>query len=131
MNSAASSEMAKRWVAEQAIRNYPKLRIRRLASPWLGMAAVRAWAIRVFTPACFAAFELLMRKKYITYTIVVLIASTFHGSALLMLPFSYVMLGSALNKKSFLMIGAVVAMGPSDGCSDALPGEPSGGYPVQ
>lgn len=70
--------------------------------------------IRQFTAVCicFAAFELLMRKKYITYTIVVLIASTFHGSALLMLPFSYVMLGSALNKKSLLMIGAVVAMVP-------------------
>jgi hypothetical protein len=70
--------------------------------------------IRQFTAVCicFAAFELQMRKKYITYTIVVLIASTFHGSALLMLPFSYVMLGSALNKKSFLMIGAVAAMVP-------------------
>lgn len=70
--------------------------------------------IRQFTAVCicFAAFELLMRRKYIWYTIVILLASTFHGSALLMLPFSYVMMGSALNKKSFLMIGAVAAMIP-------------------
>ena len=70
--------------------------------------------IRQFTAVCicFAAFELLIRRKYILYTIVVLFASTFHGSALLMLPFSYVMLGSALNRKSFLMIVSVAVMIP-------------------
>lgn len=67
--------------------------------------------IRQFTAVCitFAAFELLVRKKYIWFTIVTLIASTFHGSALLMLPFAYVMVGPALNRKTYLMT-AVVAL---------------------
>ena len=70
--------------------------------------------IRQFTAVCitFAAFELLVRKKYIWFTIVTLIASTFHGSALLMLPFAYVMVGPALNRKTYLMIGVVALMIP-------------------
>lgn len=70
--------------------------------------------IRQFTAVCiiFAAFELLVRRQYIWFTIVTLIASTFHGSALLMLPFAFVMVGPALNRKTFLMIFAVVLMIP-------------------
>ena len=70
--------------------------------------------IRQFTAVCitFAAFELLVRKKYIWFTIVTLIASTFHGSALLMLPFAYVMVGPALNRKTYLMTAAVALMIP-------------------
>lgn len=70
--------------------------------------------MRQFTAVCitFAAFELLVRKKYIWFTVVILFASTFHASALLMLPFAYVMNGSALNRKSFLMIGVVALMIP-------------------
>lgn len=70
--------------------------------------------MRQFTAVCitFAAFELLVRKKYAWFGIAVLIAATFHASALLMIPFAYVMVGPALNKKSFLMIGAVVLMLP-------------------
>ena len=70
--------------------------------------------IRQFTAVCitFAAFELLVRKKYIWFTIVTLIASTFHGSALLMLPFAYVMVGPALNRKTYLMTVAVALMIP-------------------
>lgn len=65
--------------------------------------------IRQFTAVCitFVAFELLVRRKYVWFTIVTLIASTFHGSALLMLPFAYVMVGPALNRKTYLMIAAV------------------------
>lgn len=70
--------------------------------------------IRQFTAVCitFAAFELLVRRKYVWFTIVTLIASTFHGSALLMLPFAYVMVGPALNRKTYLMIAAVALMIP-------------------
>lgn len=70
--------------------------------------------MRQFTAVCitFAAFELLVRRKYIWFTGVILFASTFHASALLMLPFAYVMNGSALNRKSFLMIGVVALMIP-------------------
>lgn len=70
--------------------------------------------IRQFTAVCitFAAFELLVRKKYVWFIIVTMIASTFHGSALLMLPFAYVMVGPALNRKTYLMIGAVTLMIP-------------------
>lgn len=70
--------------------------------------------IRQFTAVCitFAAFELLVRRKYVWFTIVTLIASTFHGSALLMLPFAFVMVGPALNRKTYLMIAAVTLMIP-------------------
>lgn len=70
--------------------------------------------IRQFTAVCitFVAFELLVQRRYIWFTIVTLIASTFHGSALLMLPFAFVMVGPALNRKTFLMIIAVALMIP-------------------
>lgn len=60
----------------------------------------------------FAAFDLLVRKRYISYVAVVLLASTFHGSALLMLPFAFVMVGPALNRKTMLMIFGVVLLIP-------------------
>jgi hypothetical protein len=70
--------------------------------------------MRQFTAVCitFAAFELLVRRKYLWFAVVTLIASTFHGSALLMLPFAYIMSGQALSKKSLLMIGAMLLMIP-------------------
>ena len=60
----------------------------------------------------FAAFDLLVRKRYISYVAVVLLASTFHGSAILMLPFAFVMIGPALNRKTMLMIFGVVLLIP-------------------
>lgn len=70
--------------------------------------------MRQFTAVCitFAAFDLLVRRKYIWFVVVILFASTFHASALIVLPFAYVMNGPALNRKSFLMIGAVALMIP-------------------
>ena len=70
--------------------------------------------MRQFTAVCitFAAFDLLVRRKYIWFVVVILFASTFHASALIMLPFAYVMNGPALNRKSFLMVGAVALMIP-------------------
>lgn len=70
--------------------------------------------IRQFIAVCmtFAAFELLVRKKYVRFVLVVLLASTIHGSALLMIPFAYVMIGPALNRKTLLMIVGVALMIP-------------------
>lgn len=70
--------------------------------------------MRQFTAVCitFAAFDLLVRRKYFWFIVVTLIASTFHGSAVLMLPFAYLMAGPALSKKTLLPIGAIILMIP-------------------
>lgn len=70
--------------------------------------------IRQFIAVCmtFAAFGMMVRKQYIRFTLVVLLASTIHGSALLMLPFAYVMIGPAMNRKTLLMIVGVALMIP-------------------
>lgn len=62
--------------------------------------------IRQFTAVCmtFAAFSLLVERKYIRFTLITLLASTIHASALLMLPLAYVMQGPALNRKTMLTI---------------------------
>lgn len=62
--------------------------------------------MRQFIATCliFAAFDLLVKRKYRRYICVVLLASTFHGSAILMLPLSYIMNGPALNRKTMLTI---------------------------
>lgn len=66
--------------------------------------------VRQFTAVTivFAAFEWILNKKYIRATIVIVIASTFHGTALLMLPFMFICQGKAWNKKSVLFILAVL-----------------------
>ena len=62
--------------------------------------------MRQFTAVCmtFAAFDLMIRRRYGLFTVVVLLASTIHGSALLMLPLAYIMQGPALNRKTMLTI---------------------------
>ena len=60
----------------------------------------------------FAAFPLQVKGKYWRFALVVLLASTIHGSALLMLPFAYIMTGPVLNRKTFLMIGGVALLIP-------------------
>ncbi len=52
----------------------------------------------------FAATELLLKKKYIRLIVVILVASTFHASALFMLPVIFIVQGKAWNKKSVLCI---------------------------
>lgn len=69
--------------------------------------------IRQFTAVCmtFAAFSLLVERKYIRFTLITLLASTIHASALLMLPLAYVMQGPALNRKTMLtIIGAALCI---------------------
>ena len=56
----------------------------------------------------FAATGLMLNKKYWQMIIVVLLASRFHGSTLLMLPIIFVVQGKAWNKKTLLSIVAVV-----------------------
>ena len=70
--------------------------------------------MRQFIAVCmtFAAFGLMIRRRYILFSLVVLLASTIHGSALLMLPCAYVMSGPALNRKTILMIFGVTLMIP-------------------
>lgn len=62
--------------------------------------------MRQFTAVAitFGATELIVRKKYIPATILILIAATMHGSALLMLPIMLIIQGKAWNKKTMLLI---------------------------
>lgn len=70
--------------------------------------------IRQFIAVCiiFAGFGLLVRRRYIAHIALVLLASTFHGSALLMIPLGYIMLGPAFNRKTMLAIIATIAVVP-------------------
>lgn len=62
--------------------------------------------IRQFTAVVliFAATELMLKKKYMLLIAVILLASTIHGSALLMIPIVFVVQGKAWNKKTLLAI---------------------------
>ena len=60
----------------------------------------------------FGAFDLMVQKKHLQYCMVVLLASTIHGSALLMLPLSYIMYGPALNWKTILALLATIIVIP-------------------
>ncbi len=55
----------------------------------------------------FAATPLLLQKKYVPYFLVVLLASTFHQTALMMIPIAFIVQGKAWNKRSLLAIAAV------------------------
>ena len=52
----------------------------------------------------FGATELILRKKYIPLIAIVLLASTFHGSALMMLPIVFIVQGRPWNRKTLLAI---------------------------
>lgn len=59
----------------------------------------------------FAAFDLMVRRKYIRFTLIVLLASLIHGSAIIMLPLAYIMQGPALNRKTlFTIAGAALCV---------------------
>lgn len=60
----------------------------------------------------FAASELLFKKKYVPLILVILVASTIHGSALLMIPFAFILQGRAWNKKTLLciLVAAIILM---------------------
>ena len=54
------------------------------------------------------AFNLILTKKYIFAIIVILFASFFHGSALLVIPFIFIVQGKAWNKKTLLFLFGVI-----------------------
>ena len=62
--------------------------------------------MRQFIAVCmtFAAFDLMVRRKYIRFTLIVLLAMQIHASAIIMLPLAYIMQGQALNRKTMLTI---------------------------
>ena len=66
--------------------------------------------IRQFTAAAItiACFPWILKKKYILAVAGILIASLFHQSALLVLPFVFIVQGKAWNKKSLLFIIVVI-----------------------
>lgn len=71
-----------------------------------------AWmhnGLRQFTAVTFiiAATPLMLKKKYIPLSLVILLASTMHQSALLMIPIVLICQGEAWNKKTLLMMVAV------------------------
>ena len=69
--------------------------------------------IRQFIAAViiFAATPLLLKKKYLPLVMVILFATTFHVSAILMLPVVFIVQGKAWNEKTiFYIIVALIAM---------------------
>lgn len=58
----------------------------------------------------FAATDLLLRKKYIPYCLIVLLASTIHASALIMIPVILVVQGKPWNIKAIAMLLAILAV---------------------
>lgn len=66
--------------------------------------------IRQFTAVAltFAAASLVFKRKYISAIAVVLVASTIHGSALLMLPMIFIVQGKVLNKKTIACVILVI-----------------------
>lgn len=69
----------------------------------------------------FACAGLIMHKKYIPVIVLILLLSTIHASALLMLPVIFIVQGKALNKKTLLMlIGVLLAITFIDQFTDVL-----------
>lgn len=62
--------------------------------------------IRQFTAVCmsFAALRLLVERKYVRFSMVILLAYTIHASVLVMIPLAFIMQGSALNRKTLMTI---------------------------
>lgn len=66
---------------------------------------MRQFVAVTITVAC---FPWIIQKKYIHVIIAILIASLFHQSALLVIPFVFIVQGKAWNKKTILFILAVI-----------------------
>lgn len=56
----------------------------------------------------FACFGWMIQKKYVPLIAVILLASTIHGSALIMLPIVFMVQGKAFNKKTLLFVAGIV-----------------------
>lgn len=58
----------------------------------------------------FAGFRLLIEKKYVPLIILILLAATIHGSALIMIPIIFIVQGKAWNSKTIMFIMAVILL---------------------
>ena len=79
--------------------------------------------MRQFIAVCiiFAATDLLLKKKYIPYLLIVLLASTIHATALLMIPICFIVQGRGWNIRSVLFtIAVLIAINFSGALSDAI-----------
>lgn len=79
--------------------------------------------MRQFVAVCivFAATKLLLKKKYWLYIPIVLVASTIHATALLMIPVCFIVQGKAWNVRSVLFtIATLVAINFSGALSDLI-----------
>lgn len=56
----------------------------------------------------FAASKWIFEKKFIPLILIILLASTIHGSALLMIPIIFIVQGKAANKKTLICIAAAL-----------------------
>ncbi len=71
----------------------------------------------------FACFGLIVRRKYVPVICVILLASTIHASALIMIPVIFIVQGRALNWKPLLCIAlAVIAIALIDRFTPLLSG---------
>lgn len=79
--------------------------------------------IRQFTAVTiiFAATPLMLKKKWVPLVAVILVASTIHGSALLMLPIVFIVQGKAWNGKTLVLtVACVVAFAFADQFTNVL-----------
>ena len=58
----------------------------------------------------FAGFQYLVEKRYIKMVLLILLASSFHGSALLMIPIVFIVQGKAWDIKTVLMLLATAVV---------------------
>lgn len=58
----------------------------------------------------FAAFSFVIEEKYVPAICIILLASTIHGSALIMLPIIFIIQGEALNKRTVLVVMAMLVV---------------------
>ena len=59
---------------------------------------------------CFAAIKFLMNRNFVKYALVIILASTIHFSALIMLPVYFLVHFKAWSKYTFLMVASSVAI---------------------
>lgn len=69
----------------------------------------------------FACFGLILKKKYIPAVLLTLFVAQFHGSALLVIPFIFIVQGKAWNKKTLLfLIGILLTVSFADRFTNIL-----------
>ncbi len=64
----------------------------------------------IATTIMFAGFGLALKKKYVPLICLILLASTIHGSALMMIPVMFIVQGKAWNGKTLLALAATAVV---------------------